>query len=115
MKKGRETLAEEIVAYVDEHWASRVSLKELAACFCVEEAEIARTFRMATGITFHCYLDQLRKDKFLDLIGDNTLHGYQIGNQLGFAHDLAFYRWVKRVYGVPFSALRTNGIEVEDG
>ena len=50
----------------------------------------------------------LRKEYVVSKLTNSDLRGYEIGDELGFQDDLAFYRWVKRAFGVSLKELRTQ-------
>ncbi len=67
----------------------------------IDAGDMERLFRGATGVTIKRYIDEL-----VGLLRGGTSLGYELGDRLKFRNDEAFYRWVKRVFGMPFKALR---------
>lgn len=83
-------------------------IKRMAADFGMDPADMERMFRTATGSTIKRYIDERKKTQLMRLLKEGTAFGYEIGNRLRFRNDEAFYRWVKRVFGVPFKMLRSS-------
>jgi AraC-like DNA-binding protein len=98
--------AGEVTDYINANWRSGIPLKRMAADFGMDPADMERVFRSATGVTVKRYIDEQKKRHLVRLLKDGNQLGYQIGGELSFRNDEAFYRWVKRVFGVPFKALR---------
>ncbi len=104
----REGRAGEVQEYINANWRSNIPIKRMAADFGMDPADMERMFRSATGSTIKHYIDRRKKEQLMRLLKEGTTLGYEIGNRLHFRNDEAFYRWVKRVFGVPFKRLRTS-------
>lgn len=89
-------------------WRSGKSLKEIAHHHQVDAGNLVRAFRKQEGMTVKQFLDAKRKEHVLARLADKKFLGYAIGAELGFGNDLAFYRWVKRAFGVSFAELRAR-------
>ncbi|NUM73922.1 helix-turn-helix transcriptional regulator [candidate division KSB1 bacterium] len=89
-------------------WRSGKSLKEIAHHHRVDAGNLERAFRKQEGMTVKQFLDAKRKEHVLARLADKKFLGYAIGAELGFGNDLAFYRWVKRAFGVSFAELRAR-------
>lgn len=89
-------------------WRSGKSLKEIAHLHRVDAGNLERAFRKQEGMTVKQFVDQKRKEHVLARLSDKKFLGYAIGAELGFANDLAFYRWVKRAFGMSFVELRDS-------
>jgi AraC-like DNA-binding protein len=98
--------SEEAVQFILNYWKEGRSLKNIAALFNVDPGNLDRQFRRQTGVTVKIYLDEKRKDYVISQIRRNSKFGYEIGHELGFSDDLAFYRWVRRVFGLSLKGLR---------
>jgi AraC-like DNA-binding protein len=95
-----------VLQYVHEHWRSGNPLKRMASDVGMDAGDMERVFRGATGVTIKRYIDGRKKDEVVDLLRSGTSLGYELGGRLKFRNDEAFYRWVKRVFGIPFKLLR---------
>ena len=96
------------VEFIRKHWKEGKALKQIAALYGVDPGNLARAFRKREGKTVKEFIDGKRKEHVLELIAKKNLFGHEIGTELGFADDLAFYRWVKRAFDIPFTKLRTR-------
>jgi len=83
-------------------------LKRMAADVGIDAADMERLFRGATGVTIKRYIDERKKEELVDLLKNGKTFGYEIGDTLKFRNDEAFYRWVKRAFGVPFRTVRSR-------
>ena len=96
------------VRFVISEWKQGRSLKETARLFGVDPGNLARAFKKIRGITPKEYIDRKRIEYVVTVVATDKKYGYEIGAQLGFTSDLAFYRWVKRAFGVPFAKRSGN-------
>ena len=81
-------------------------MKEVADRYRLDSGNLERAFKNREGVTFKQFVDERRKAHVVSRLTKKTVFGYEIGAELGFADELAFYRWVKRAFGVPFTTLR---------
>lgn len=88
------------------NWRKGRSLKEVAADFGVDAGNLDRAFRKQEGMPTKEFLDSKRKEQLLLLLKERTRYGHEIGTELGFPNGFAFYRWVKRAFGVSLAELR---------
>ena len=51
------------------------------------------------------YIDAKLKERAVQLF-ESSKHGYDIGRELGFLDDIAFYKWIKRVFGRSLLSIR---------
>lgn len=94
-----------IKTYIDGNLSATLGVKTLSVIFGKHPADLDRAFRNRMGITIKKYIDLRLKEHVGRLILSNHLKGYEIGQQLGFLSDQSFYRWVKRVFGIPYGRL----------
>jgi methylphosphotriester-DNA--protein-cysteine methyltransferase len=72
----------------------------------MDASDVDRRFRKVKGMTLKGYLDQLLKERLIGLLGKRRRYGYEYANALKFPSDRAFYRWVRRAFGMSFSQLQ---------
>jgi methylphosphotriester-DNA--protein-cysteine methyltransferase len=104
-----------VIQYVEEHWRSGNPLKQMSLDVGIDAGDMERLFRGATGVTIKRYIDGRKKDELVDLLRSGETFGYKLGGRLRFRNDEAFYRWVKRVFGIPFKTLRWRCCENQPG
>ncbi len=96
------------VDHIKTHWQQGQSLKQVAVKFGVDAGNLDRAFRKQEGMPAKEFLDRKREERLLLLITDHTRYGHEIGTELGFLNGFAFYRWVRRMFGVSFTELRAR-------
>lgn len=96
------------IDFLKTNWLAGKSLKEIAHHHRVDAGNLERAFRKQEGMTVKQFVDQKRKEHVRARLADKKFLGYAIGAELGFANDLAFYRWVRRAFGVSFAKLRAQ-------
>jgi methylphosphotriester-DNA--protein-cysteine methyltransferase len=99
---------ERAMRYIKSNWREGKSLKEIADFYRVDAGNLERAFRHREGVTVKQFVDQKRKAHVTSGITDKAVFGYEIGAELGFVNALAFYRWVRRAFGVSFAKLRKS-------
>jgi len=104
----QDSALEQAIEYIQANWKDGKTLKEIADLHRLDAGNLERSFRNRQGMTVKHFLDQRRKEHVASRLADKTLRGYEIGAELGFADDLAFYRWVKRAFGISFAVLRAQ-------
>ncbi|MDZ7369487.1 MAG: AraC family transcriptional regulator [candidate division KSB1 bacterium] len=102
----KPTAIERAIKYIKVNWREGKTLKEVAERCGVDAGNLERAFRNREGVTIKHYVDTLRQEYVLARLADKNVLGYEVGTELGFANDLAFYRWVKRAFGVSLDELR---------
>jgi len=94
------------------NWRDGKTLKEIADLHRVDAGNLERAFKNREGITVKQYVDRQRKVYIVSRLTDETVFGYEIGAELGFVDELAFYRWVRRAFGVSFVNLRSQFVTI---
>jgi AraC-like DNA-binding protein len=80
------------IDYIKSHWREGKTLKEIAQMHRVDPGNLARAFRTKEGTTIKTFVDEKRKEYVMRALKDSSPFGYEIGAELGFTSDLAFYR-----------------------
>ncbi len=96
------------IEYFHNHWIEGKTLKEVSVRFRVDQGNLSREFRRRYGLSPKEYLDWRRMEYLCVRLRDNPRLGYEIGNELGFLSEVSFYKWVRRVFGVPLSRLQRD-------
>lgn len=92
-------------AYIEQFGGLCLTSKEIAYAIDIHPSDFVRTFRKAKGLTPKKYLDEKLKERVVQRLASENVLGYTISYELGFSSEQAFYRWVKRVFGVSFKEL----------
>jgi AraC-like DNA-binding protein len=103
-----DALADWTVKYIDTHLSATLSVKEISAELKLDPGDVERAFRRVMGMTIKRYIGRRLMERVDYLLASGERSGYEIGIELGFSSDRAFYRWVKRVYDVSFRKLKSE-------
>ena len=92
-------LLDQVLAYVEEHLAHKITLADVAKQFWVSQSTISQTFRNKMGVSFYRSVTQRR------LIAAKTLilQGLpleQVNEKVGFSDYSSFYRAFKQEFGI---------------
>lgn len=95
-----------IMAFIEEHLASPLTLAELAVQAGLSEFHFARMFKQSTQLAPHQYVMQRRMAKAEQLVRGSTLPLTEIALACGFNSSSHFSNRFKSVYGCTPSTLR---------
>ena len=101
-------VAKQTLEYIETHLSGTLSVKQISSELNFDRGDVVRAFRRAKGITIKRYVDRRLAERLNYWLMSGERSGYEIGSELGFNSDQAFYRWVKRVYGLPFRELKSQ-------
>jgi AraC family transcriptional regulator len=88
-----------VVEYVDNHFAAKISLADLAAVAGLSRMHFASQFRAATGLRPHEYLLKRRILRAEELLRDSTTTIVEIALTVGFQTQAHFTTVFKRFVG----------------
>jgi len=97
--QGKQTLLEQITAYVEANLTEKITLKMIANQFSVSVSTVTQLFQRKTQTTFHHFLTRCRMEKARDMV----LQGLpleSIGRDLGYRDHSTFYRAFRQTFGV---------------
>lgn len=103
------------LAFVSEHYARRVSLREAAGCACVSPAYLSTSFRRHCGCTFVGYLRRYRIETAKRLIESSDLAIEEIAAQVGIGDVAYFNKLFKRVERITPGRFRRLARAGEEG
>ncbi len=99
--KKSENLLHVIVDYVDTHYReSALTLRQVADIFAYTENYLSRFFKAKMGVGFNEYLNRLRLQYAVYLIGEGATSVSQIALQCGFSDPLYFSKVFKKKEGI---------------
>jgi methylphosphotriester-DNA--protein-cysteine methyltransferase len=87
-------LADWTVKYIDTHLSATLSVKVIAGAKGADPSDLERAFRRVKGVTIKSYIDARLKEVVMD--------------RLRAGDYRAFYRWCKRAFGSPWTALKAQ-------
>lgn len=91
-------LLDQVLAYVEEHLAHKITLAEVAHHFYISESTITQTFRKKMGVSFYRCVTQRRLIAAKGLILKG-LPMESVAEQVGFSDYSSFFRAFKQEYG----------------
>ncbi|MEH7276151.1 response regulator transcription factor [Neobacillus vireti] len=94
-----KTLIDSIRHYLDQHYASEISLTTLSTLFHINSAHLSETFKHHVGQNFSDYLVTLRMDKAKQLLKDKQLKIIDVSNLVGFSNSGYFSTVFKKHFG----------------
>jgi methylphosphotriester-DNA--protein-cysteine methyltransferase len=100
-----DELVEETQRHIERNLNPLLSVKVVAAAMNTDPPDLDRLFRRANGITIKKYIDARCKNEILERLKAAECKGCALAQEFGFKTDQAFYRWVLRVFGIPFREL----------
>ncbi len=114
LKAEKPELLDQVLAYVEEHLAEKITLGDIARHFWVSQSTITQTFRNKMGVSFYRCVTQRR------LIAAKTLiiEGLQleaVGQKVGFSDYSSFYRAFKQEFGISPRQFRKKQEGTEHG
>jgi len=97
---------QQIVRYIDEHYAEDIYLDQMADLFGTSGKYLSRFIRNALGIPFQQYLSNLRIGKAKELMRNTSRPIHDIAGMVGFNNRNTFIRMFKKLEGVTPSEYR---------
>lgn len=98
----------DVVAYVREHYAERISLDELAHRCGVNPTHLSRSFRQATGTPLFEFINRIRIQKACGLLKRTDLPVLEIAVSVGYNNVSFFNRYFRRLMHVSPREYRTG-------
>lgn len=104
---GRD-LAQEVLRYLHEHYASPISLSALCGHFFCSKATLTNTFKATYGMTIHQCLTQVRLQRAKELLGDCRVSIRAVSEQCGFSDQNYFSKVFFREFHMTPSQYRSH-------
>lgn len=101
-------IAEEIISYINEHFAENLSVEQLASMANLSQYHFIRTFRRETGFTPHEYIVNIRMNNAKYLLKNSSLSVKDICFRTGFSCESIFCSAFKKHHGLTPSAYRES-------
>lgn len=99
VKAEKPELLDEVMGYIEEHLAEKISLPETAKHFYVSESTISHVFQKKMGVSFYRCVTQRRLIAAKSLIWEGeSLEN--VSHAVGFSDYSTFYRAFKQEYGI---------------
>lgn len=98
--KKHNTRMDEIIAYVQAHYADELNLKELSKLFYVNSVYLGQLFKKETGEYFNDYMHNIRIEHARRLLMEGELTITEISFTVGYRYPEHFYRHFKNIVGL---------------
>lgn len=102
----KSQLTNDIIEYIQEHYAEQVEVNELARIYYTTANHIARTFKKYMGMGVINYLHAVRIQKAVALLQDTDKEIKEISEKCGYENINNFYKYFKREKGCTPAAYR---------
>ena len=99
MKAEKPELQDRITAYIEQHYATHITVDELARQFYVSNSTISHMFKQKMGVSLYRYITQRRLIAAKSLIGQKVPLE-EISQKVGFSDYSTFYRAFKQEFGI---------------
>lgn len=99
LKAEKKELMDNILGYIEKHYAEKLTMADLAGRFYVSESTISQTFRKKMGVSFYRWVTQRRLIAAKLLIEEGRPLE-QVGEAVGFTDYSSFFRAFKQEFGI---------------
>lgn len=100
----------QVLCYIDEHSAERISNKELADMMYLSEDRFGHLFRKNVGVPPQQYINEMRLQKAKELIQSTDHTITEISRMVGFQDYNHFGRQFQRFYGCTPREVQKSGV-----
>jgi AraC-like DNA-binding protein len=97
-----------VLAYIQDHLAEPLPIKQLACIACMSESHFAHEFRRQTGLSPISHVRKIRLDRACKAIVQTNLVFREIARSVGFRDEFEFSRVFRRTMGISPSSLRSR-------
>ncbi|MDR2178420.1 MAG: AraC family transcriptional regulator [Treponema sp.] len=87
------------VRYIDDHYAEKISVKQLAGEACLSAVYFGSLFKKETGISLHRYLQKVRIRNAENLLKTGEYQVCEVAEECGFADAYHFSHQFKSIKG----------------
>ena len=92
---------DEVKAYIDHHYAEKITLEDLSSRFFINRFYLARIFHEKYGITVNAYIRQVRLTHAKELLRFSDLSLEEISIRCGFGNGAYLSRSFRKAEGIP--------------
>jgi AraC-like DNA-binding protein len=103
-----QKLVEAMLEYVHQHCHRQISLHDLASAMKMNASYLSALFSQTTGVTFHCFLEEVRLSRAKELLRDPRNRVGEVARAAGYASPDAFRHAFKAYEGLPPEAWRAG-------
>lgn len=96
----------EIISYIEDHLAEKVTLKMIAEAFGMSESYLSRIFKNETGMNLIGFINDRKMKKAKELLEDESFMIKDVAAQVGIDDQFYFNKVFKKIYGIAPSEYR---------
>lgn len=103
-------IIENVKKYIDDNFASDVSLKFVADQVGLSSYYLSKLFKKEEGMNFKDYVIMVRMEKSMQLINEGKMNINEIACAVGYTNANYFSQAFHKYYGIPPKVCQTRGI-----
>ena len=100
IKRDTHSGIQNAVAYISEHYAEQITVKDIADISNMSESNLYAAFKKHLGVSPIAYLNRYRMSIAVDKLIETTRSVSEIGYSVGISDALYFSKLFKRTYGI---------------
>jgi len=105
----RRALFDDAVRIIDEEYAGRVNLDDIAKRVVTSRRQLQRAFAEAGETSFRSYLQRVRMERAAELLREGSSPVNQVASAVGYRQPAQFAKAFRRHHGAPPSSFRGVG------
>jgi len=105
----RRALFDDAVRIIDEEYAGRVNLDDIAKRVVTSRRQLQRAFAEAGETSFRSYLQRVRMERAAELLREGSSPVNQVASAVGYRQPAQFAKAFRRHHGSPPSSFRGVG------
>ena len=105
----RRALFLDAVRIIDEEYAGRVNLDDIARRVVTSRRQLQRAFAEAGETSFRSYLQRVRMERAAELLREGSAPVNQVASAVGYRQPAQFAKAFRRHHGAPPSSFRGAG------
>ena len=102
----RRALFDDAVRIIDEEYAGRVNLDDIAKRVVTSRRQLQRAFAEAGETSFRSYLQRVRMERAAELLREGSSPVNQVASAVGYRQPAQFAKAFRRHHGAPPSNFR---------
>ena len=99
-------IVDQVMEYIDIHFAEEISIKSVASVFYFNTAYLGQVIKRVTGMSFNDYLNRKRIQAAKKLFLEDSCRVSEIIERVGYKSNEYFYKQFKRYEGISFAEFK---------
>lgn len=106
VKKSLHPAIQKILLYIGKHYATDITLQDIAEEFSMNESYLSALFKKEVGINLSSYLQRYRLYRAMELLKNSDLRINEIAGKVGYQNPCYFTEQFKKLYNITPSEIR---------